>query len=40
MQMTTDATLDYKGDLQVNYCGDEKTLYEFYFAEDDVEEED
>lgn len=39
VSLTTDATLDYTGDLQVNYCGTEKTLYEFYWAEDDIEEE-
>lgn len=33
--LKTDTTLDYKGDLQVDYCSDDKTLYEIYFAEDD-----
>ena len=38
MALSTDATLDFKGDLQVDYCNPDKTLYEIYFAEDDVEE--
>lgn len=33
----TDATLDFKGALQVDYCSDDKTLYKIYVAEDDVE---
>lgn len=37
LSLTTDAQLEYKGDLQVAYCDDDKTLYEIYFAEDDVE---
>lgn len=39
IKLATDATLEYKGDLQVAYCDADKTLYEIYFAEDDVEEE-
>lgn len=39
VEMKTDAQLAYKGDLQVDYCSDEKTLYEIYMAEDDTEEE-
>ena len=36
--LQTDSTLDYKGDLQVNYCSIDKTLYEFYYAAEDEEE--
>ena len=36
--LQTDSQLDYKGDLQVNYCSIDKTLYEFYYAADDEEE--
>lgn len=36
--LQTDSQLDYKGDLQVNYCSVDKTLYEFYYAADDEEE--
>lgn len=35
--LQTDSQLDYKGDLQVNYCSLDKTLYEFYYASDDEE---
>lgn len=38
ISLQTDAQLDYKGDLQVNYCSSDKTLYEFYYAADDEEE--
>lgn len=37
--LQTDATLEYKGDLQVQYCGTDKTLYEFYWADEDEEDE-
>lgn len=37
LSLTTDAQLEYKGDLQQSYCSTEKTLYEIYFAEDDTE---
>jgi hypothetical protein len=38
LSLTTDAQLQYSGDLQVSYCGtDGKVLYEIYFAEEDVE---
>lgn len=36
--LSTEAELDYKGDLQVDYCSLDKTLYEFYYAADDEEE--
>lgn len=35
--LTTDAQLEYKGDLAVAYCSPDKTLYEIYFAEEDAE---
>lgn len=38
LALTTDAQLEFKGDLQVDYCSTEKTLYSFYWADDDVEE--
>lgn len=37
VSLTTDAQLEYKGDLQVDYCAADKTLYEIYFAEEDEE---
>lgn len=40
LQLTTDAQLEYKGDLQVDYCSTDKSLYEFYMAKDDVEEDE
>lgn len=39
LQLTTDAQLEYKGDLQVAYCSDDKSLYEFYMADDAEKEE-
>ena len=38
LSLQTDAQIDYKGDLQVDYCSLNKTMYEFYFAADDEEE--
>lgn len=40
INFTTDATQAYKGDLQVDYCSADKSLYEFYWAADDEEEVD
>lgn len=38
LSLTTDAQLQYSGDLQVAYCGTEgKVLYNIYFAEEDAE---
>lgn len=38
LSLTTDAQLQYSGDLQVSYCGTEgKVLYNIYFAEEDEE---
>ena len=37
--LTTDATMAYTGDLQVDYCAADKTLYEIYWASDDEEDE-
>lgn len=37
MSLTTDAQLEYKGDLQVAYCSGEKELYSFYWADEDEE---
>jgi hypothetical protein len=39
LALTTESTLEYKGDLQVDYCSADKTLYEIYIASDDEEEE-
>ena len=36
--LNTEGTLNYAGQLQVSYCQGNKTLYEIYFAEDDIEE--
>ena len=40
IDLQTDATQAYKGDLQVDYCSADKSLYEFYWAADDEEDED
>lgn len=37
ISLTTDAQLEYKGDLQVAYCSGEKELYSFYWADEDEE---
>lgn len=39
LSLTTDAKLEYKGDLQIDYCAVDKTLYEFYWADEDEEDE-
>jgi hypothetical protein len=36
--LQTDTQLEYKGDLQVDYCSTDKTLYEIYIASDDEED--
>lgn len=38
LSLTTDAQLEYTGDLQVDYCSADKTLYEIYICADDEEE--
>lgn len=38
MSFTTDATMDYSGSLQVDYCSADKVLYEIYWCDDDDEE--
>ena len=38
INLTTDAQMEYKGTLQVDYCSADKTLYEIYIASDDEEE--
>lgn len=40
VSFSTDGTIDFAGDLQVNYCSSEKELYSIYLLEDDVEDED
>lgn len=40
ISLTTDAQLEFKGDLQVDYCSVDKTLYEFYWADEDEETEE
>ena len=37
LNLTTDAQMEYKGTLQVDYCSADKSLYEIYFAEEDEE---
>lgn len=39
ISLTTDAQLNYTGTLQTDYCSDDKALYNFYMAEDDIEED-
>lgn len=38
IDLTTEGTLDYKGDLQVDYCSSDKVLYEIVVCGDDSEE--
>ena len=38
--LSSDGTLDYTGDLQVDYCSADKALYSIYVAADDEEEDD
>ena len=38
LNLTTDAQMEYKGTLQVDYCSADKSLYEIYFAQEDEEE--
>jgi len=37
ISLTTDGTLDYSGDLQVDYCSTNKSLYNIYWCDDDEE---
>lgn len=37
ISLTTDGQLEYSGDLQVDYCSTEKSLFEFYLASEDEE---
>ena len=37
LELNTEANIEYKGDLQVDYCSADKTLYEIYIAADDEE---
>lgn len=37
INLTTDGTLDFNGDLQVNYCSADKELYTIYYATADSE---
>lgn len=39
ISLQTDTQLEYKGDLQVDYCSEDKCLYEIYLAEEDEEDE-
>lgn len=36
--LSSDGTLDYSGDLQVDYCSADKELYSIYVCQDDEEE--
>lgn len=38
VQLTTDATFDFTGDAQVDYCSPNKQLYYICMAEEDIEE--
>ena len=40
INLSTDGTITYSGDLQTDYCGAEKVLYKLFFAEADAEDED
>lgn len=37
INFTTDGTLDYSGDLQVDYCSVNKSLFNLYWCDDDEE---
>lgn len=39
INIKTDGTIDYTGNLQISYCADEKVLYEVLACQDDEEEE-
>lgn len=39
ISLTTDGQLQYSGQMQMNYCSEEKALYEIYYADDDENEE-
>lgn len=38
LSLATDGQLEFSGDLQVDYCSADKSLFEFYLAADDEEE--
>lgn len=38
VSLTTDGQLDYTGDLQVDYCSSDKSLYNIYYATEDEED--
>lgn len=38
ISLTTEGTLDYTGDLQVDFCSKDKKLYEIVVCDDDVED--
>lgn len=39
ISLSSEGTLNYTGQAQVNYCSADKELYSFYWAEDDVDVE-
>lgn len=39
LNFATDAQMEYKGSLQVDYCSKDKALYNIYICEDDEEDE-
>lgn len=38
VNLQTEGTLDFNGQLQVDYCGDEKVLYYMYWDDEDAED--
>lgn len=38
IELNTEATIEYKGDLQVDYCSADKELYSIYIASEDEED--
>lgn len=40
MTFSSDSTIEFSGDLQVNYCSSDQELYSIYVLESDEEEED
>ena len=39
LTLSTDSGIAFNGTLQVDYCSDDKALYNIYFAPEDTEED-
>lgn len=40
ISLTTNGKIAYNGDLQVNYCSPDKSLYDITWCDDDVEDDE